>query len=185
MVLVSKFTLAAALSVFFGVTTGQVSQNLFKINQPSTDLWWIEGSDNTMAWDCKNAPVQQFTVFLMNTDSKVLSGRLAFIAQESNTDCSKLIPKTQLTQPAANGYKIQFADILNGSNVYAESEIFEIKAAGSSYPTSTPGGASSTGSASTSTSTGSSKKSNDASNIKTSMGFGLAAIGAVLGFMTA
>jgi hypothetical protein len=187
MVFLSKFTLVAALSALFGIAAGQ---NDFQIYQPSANWWWVAESQNTMSWDCKNSPASQFTVLIMNTNPSVLSGRLAFIAQQDNTDCSKLIDKTQINQTPATGYILQFADVLNSSNIYAQSDQFEIKALGSTYPTSTPAGASSTGSSSATASAGlssssSSSKSNDASSIKTSMGFGLVAIGAVLGFMTA
>jgi hypothetical protein len=59
---------------------------------------------------------------------------LAIISIENNYDCSKTITEQQVTQPAATGYTIQFANILNGTDIYAESEPFEIKALGSSYP---------------------------------------------------
>ncbi|KAF8345475.1 hypothetical protein F5887DRAFT_966924 [Amanita rubescens] len=185
MVFVSKLTFAAALSALLGTVVAQ-NQTTFKIYQPSSSWWWIASSENVMSWDCKNSPVQQFTVFIVNSNPSVLSGRLAFIAEQANADCSATIAQTQMNQAPATGYQLQFSDIINSSLIYATSDSFEIKAKGSTYPTSSVAGASTasgTGSGSSATSTSSSKSG--ASSVKTSMGIGLAAVGAVLGFITA
>ncbi|KIL57628.1 hypothetical protein M378DRAFT_133182 [Amanita muscaria Koide BX008] len=177
-----KLTLAAAFSAIIGVVAAQSG---FQIYQPGPNWWWVAQSQNTMSWDCKNTTVSQFTIYILNTNPQVLSGKLAFIAQQNNADCSKLIDKTQLSQQTpATGYKLQFADIINGSIIYGESGEFEIKALGSTYPTSSVG-SSATGTASGSTASGTSSKNNGGTSVKTSLGLGLAAIGAVLGFMTA
>jgi len=185
MVFVSKLTFAAALSALVGTVVAQ-NQTTFQIFQPGSSWWWIANSQNVMSWDCKNSPVQQFTVFIINSNPAVLSGRLAFIAEQANSDCSALIAQTQMNQAPATGYQLQYADVINSSLIYATSEPFEIKAAGSTYPTSSVAGSatgSSTGSSSSAKSTSSSHSG--ASGVKTSMGIGLAAVGAVLGFITA
>ena len=47
----------------------------------------------------------------------VLSGRLAFIAEQANADCSEIVAQTQINQAPATGYQLQFADVLNSSLV--------------------------------------------------------------------
>ncbi|KAK2465107.1 hypothetical protein APHAL10511_002915 [Amanita phalloides] len=184
MVLTSKFTFAAALSALIASVASQ-STNTFQIFQPSSTWWWVAKSQNVMSWDCKNSPVQQFTVFITNSNPAILTGPLALIAQQKNADCSLLIDKTQINQGPGTGYQIQFSDIINSSKIYATSDNFEIKPLGATYPTSSAA-SSATGSASASgaSATGTSK-SNGAFSIKTSTGLSLAAVGAVLGFMTA
>jgi len=184
MVLTSKLTFAAALSAL--VSTVAAQQQTFQIFQPDANWWWVAESENTMSWDCKSSPVQQFTVFITNTNPSVLSGRLAFIAEQANADCSQLISKDQINQAPATGYQLQFADTINSSLIYATSDPFEIKALGSTYPTSSVGGSSSaTGTGSGSAATSTSKSHSGASSVKTSMGLSLAAVGVLLGFMTA
>ncbi|KAF8632684.1 hypothetical protein AX15_001737 [Amanita polypyramis BW_CC] len=184
MVFASKLSLAAALAAFAGTVAGQAS-NTFQIYQPGSNWWWVAQSQNVMTWDCKSSPVSQFTVFITNSNPSVLSGRLAFIAQQANADCSKLIEKTQINQAPATGYKLQFADVINSSIIYAESGEFEIKALGATYPLSSSAGSSPTSSSNSSSPSSTSSSHNGANSVKTSVGFGLAAIGVVLGFMTA
>ncbi|KAF8721431.1 hypothetical protein AX14_010373 [Amanita brunnescens Koide BX004] len=184
MVLSTKLTFAAALSALVGTVAGQNLQ----IIQPNANWWWVAKSQNTMSWDCTNPPAQQYTVLITNSNPAVLSGPLAFIAELSNSDCSELLTQDQINQAPATGYQLLFADILNSSHVYGTSEPFEIKALGSAYPTSSApaaGSATATGTGSSSSATSTSKSHSGASNVKASMGLGLAAVGAVLGFMTA
>ncbi|KAF8628052.1 hypothetical protein AX17_006056 [Amanita inopinata Kibby_2008] len=180
MLLISKFAVFATLSALF---TAASAQDVFAITAPSPDVWW-----GRMSWpgNAKSPPFSSSpSSSPTRQDPSVLSGRLAFIAQQANADCSKTIDKTQINQAPATGYKLQFADIINGSHIYAESGEFEIKPLGSAYPSSTPSVATPTGNSSAPASTA--KSNNGASAFKTStgLGLGLAAVGAVLGFMTA
>ncbi|KAG2068542.1 hypothetical protein BDR04DRAFT_1056709 [Suillus decipiens] len=122
------------------------------ITSPGTNDWWVASSANTLAWTCNTSPYQNFTILLANSNSAVLNTPLAIIAVQQNYDCSETIAQQQSAQPAGTGYTILFASTLNSTDIYAQSEPFEIKALGSSYPTTT----SSAGSASTGTPSGSS-----------------------------
>ena len=100
-----------------------------------------------------------------NSNTNLLSGPQAIVAIEENFDCSKLITQQQQNFQVGTGYVIQLANPLNNTNVrpiffsyrlsiaftnsfsilyflplqvYAQSDPFEIKAAGSTFPTSTP-----------------------------------------------
>jgi len=109
---------------------------LFKITQPSSSIWWVAESQNVMAWDCQADPsISNFTVLINNTTPAVLSGSLAIISQLDNNICSYALSQSQVNQAAATGYMLVFANPLNNSDVYATSELFEIKALGSAYPT--------------------------------------------------
>uniref|UniRef100_A0A0W0EUK1 Uncharacterized protein n=1 Tax=Moniliophthora roreri TaxID=221103 RepID=A0A0W0EUK1_MONRR len=145
-----------------------------KILRPGADNWWVAKSDNVLEWDCKSSSIQQYTVV---------------IAIQNNADCSKLVTQQQMTMPAATGYKIQFANTLNQSDVYSESEEFEIKPLGSAYPSSSAGGAagptgSGTGTAESANTTGGSG-SNAASGLQTPLTLGVAAVGVFIGLLAA
>ncbi|ESK93102.1 hesp-379-like protein [Moniliophthora roreri MCA 2997] len=160
-----------------------------KILRPGADNWWVAKSDNVLEWDCKSSSIQQYTVVMTNTNPTILSGPMAIIAIQNNADCSKLVTQQQMTMPAATGYKIQFANTLNQSDVYSESEEFEIKPLGSAYPSSSAGGAagptgSGTGTAESANTTGGSG-SNAASGLQTPLTLGVAAVGVFIGLLAA
>ena len=84
----------------------------------------------------------------------------------------------------------QLTDTLNSTNIYAESESFELKPAGSTYPTVTPAGASSPATVSqsmgTATSTGAGSQSSapttsTPANGAEALNFGWTKVGAVVG----
>ncbi|KAG1811822.1 uncharacterized protein BJ212DRAFT_1373366 [Suillus subaureus] len=135
-------TCAALLSVVSAQLT---------ITSPGTNDWWVASSANTLSWTCSTSPYQNFTILLTNSDASILDAPLAIIAVQQNYDCSETITQQQSAQPAGTGYVVQFASTLNSTDVYAQSQPFEIKALGSSYPTTT----SSAGSTATGTSSGS------------------------------
>ncbi|KAI0711350.1 hypothetical protein C8Q76DRAFT_797663 [Earliella scabrosa] len=143
-----KFSVAA-LSATLAFASSAAAQ-LQIIAPGGPNLWWISGQDNVVTWTCKTSPYTNFTVLIANSDPNILVQPQAFIAQQNNFDCSKLITKEQVNMRAAPGYTVQLANPFNSTDVYAESEPFEIKPLGSTYPASsaTPTlGGSATGSA--------------------------------------
>jgi hypothetical protein len=112
----------------------------FKVISPGgSDLWWVAKSQNVIAWACNDSPpATQYTVSISNKDLNILSGPKDLIATVDNTICSLLVTPDQSDITPATGYTVALADILNRTHVYAASEEFEVKAAGSSYPTTTP-----------------------------------------------
>ncbi|GMK59449.1 hypothetical protein CspeluHIS016_0800550 [Cutaneotrichosporon spelunceum] len=103
-----------------------------QVTQPSKDLWWINNSLNTLAWS-GSAPPADFVVMLSNPDTKLLTtdsavGSIAYTYMTSLT----ILPVQWNPGP---GYVIKLVNPLNGTEVYAESEAFEIKPEGSTYPT--------------------------------------------------
>jgi len=142
----SRLALASAVTALFGVASAQLTIT----NPGGVNLWWVAQSSNTLAWTCDTSPYSNFTVLLANPDKSILEAPLAILAIEYNYDCSKTITQQQSAQPAGTGYTVQLANPFNSTDVYAESQPFEIKALGASYPTSTPAASSGT-----STSTGS------------------------------
>jgi len=158
------------------------------------DLWWIANSENNIVWTCDASPYTNFTILITNQNLSVFAGPIAIVAIENNYDCSRTITQDQANQPAGTGYIIQLASPFNETDVYAQSQPFEIKALGSAYPatsaTPTTGGtqtgsAAVAASASATGSSGSSSQSGTASfNAKMSFaGLGLAAIAALFTFM--
>ncbi|OJT02836.1 hypothetical protein TRAPUB_6692 [Trametes pubescens] len=186
-----KFS-AAALSATLAALVGSTVAQLEIISPGGPNLWWVAGSDNVVSWTCRTSPFTNFTVLIANSDPKVLTAPQAFIAQQNNFDCSKLITKDQINQAPGTGYTIQLANIFNETDIFAESEPFEIKAIGSSYPASsaTPtigGSATASGSGSTATGTdaaaassaSATSGSNGASNLGTPSGLAALVIAAL------
>ncbi|PBK77723.1 hypothetical protein ARMSODRAFT_4669 [Armillaria solidipes] len=179
------FTVLATASALFGAVFADLT-----VTSPSADIWWVAQSTNVIAWSCNDSPYSEFTILITNPDTSVLVSALAIVAIEQNYDCSKVLTQQQVSMPAATGYVLQLANPLNSSQVYAASQPFEIKALGAAYPSTSAAVESATGSlasASASASAASASASasgNAASTLKTSVGFGLGAIGAILGLVT-
>ncbi|KAG2151161.1 uncharacterized protein EDB93DRAFT_1139496 [Suillus bovinus] len=135
---------AFACAALLSVVSAQLT-----VTSPGTNDWWVASSTNTLAWTCSTSPYLNFTILLANPNSQILPAPLAIIAVQENFDCSKTITQQQSAQPAGTGYVVQLANTLNSTDVYAQSQPFEIKALGSSYPTTTTSaGSTSTGTAS-------------------------------------
>ncbi|KAG5652636.1 hypothetical protein H0H81_004246 [Sphagnurus paluster] len=90
----------------------------FQILSPSSDVWWVAKSLNTLSWTCNDpsAP-SNFTVLVANTSPTVLVSPLAIISIQYNYDCSKTITQDQLQAAPGTGYTILFANPLNSSDV--------------------------------------------------------------------
>jgi hypothetical protein len=176
-------TLAIATALF-GAATAQLSI----VAPGGPDLWWVDNAENNIVWTCANSPYSNFTVLVANQSPQVLSSPIAIVAIENNYDCSKTITPQQANQAPGTGYMIQLANTLNETDVYAQSQPFEIKAAGAAYPassatptaTGTSTGTTAAGAAATSASTTGAASSNAKLS---AAGFGLAAVGALFGFM--
>jgi hypothetical protein len=104
------------------------------ITNPSASTWWVAQSQNVLAWTCKTSPQTEFTILITNQDKTKYPSPLAFIAIQQNFDCSIVITQDQANQPAGQGWQILFANPLNNTDVYASSDVFEIKPLGSAYP---------------------------------------------------
>ncbi|EJD05417.1 uncharacterized protein FOMMEDRAFT_144982 [Fomitiporia mediterranea MF3/22] len=104
------------------------------------NLWWVANSQNVIAWNCKESQVQNFTILLTNSNPNILVAPQAIIAVQQNFDCSRTLTTQQANLQVSTGYKLQFANSINSTQVYAESDEFEVKAQGSAYPdpSSTP-----------------------------------------------
>ncbi|KZS97058.1 hypothetical protein SISNIDRAFT_493303 [Sistotremastrum niveocremeum HHB9708] len=133
--------------------TNPLGQGL-TITEPSSDIWWVKGSANTVAWTCHSTTLTNFTLVALNPNTQLLSGPDALIAQLNNFDCSETITPTF---DVGTGYQLALGNPFNETDFYAVSEPFEIRAAGSTYPTvtTTDLGGSSTSSSGSATSTGS------------------------------
>ncbi|KAJ3932300.1 MAG: hypothetical protein NXY57DRAFT_129559 [Lentinula lateritia] len=196
--MIARLPLALALaSALVHVASAQL-----QVLSPGGDnLWWVADNENLLVWNCNESQEQTFTVlyvsflslespsfFLNRVNNPNMASALAIIAEQPNYVCSLLVTKDQMGGlPVGTGYVVQLANPLNGTDVYAQSSAFEIKAAGSAYPsttvspesaTFTPSSSGSSSSA-TATSSNSTSSSNDGFEIKASMG--AVVVGAILG----
>ncbi|KAG1729515.1 uncharacterized protein EDB91DRAFT_1227968 [Suillus paluster] len=146
--------IALASAALLSVVSAQLT-----IISPGASDWWVASSQNTLSWTCSTSPYMNFTILVANPNTAILASPLAIIAVQENYDCSKTITQQQSAQPAGTGYILQFANTLNETDIYAQSEPFEIKALGSSYPTTTSG----VGGTATGTATGSSSSTTSTS----------------------
>jgi hypothetical protein len=166
--------LAVAAATATAQTSGPITTNGLSILAPGgPNLWWVAGSDNTLAWTCQSTTFTNFTVLLGNTNPSVQLQPQAILAQENNFDCSKLITANNFGQSPGSGWFVQLSNPFNETDVWAQSDVFEIKPKGSAYPaaSATPtessaastSGASGSGSSSASPTGGSAQTSNSPS----------------------
>ncbi|KAJ3724148.1 hypothetical protein DFJ43DRAFT_1091182 [Lentinula guzmanii] len=164
------FALAAASALFY------VASAQLEVLSPGGDnLWWVADNENLLVWNCNESQEQTFTVLVANPN---MASPLAIIAEQPNYVCSLLVTKDQMGGlPVGTGYTVQLANPLNSTDLFAQSSAFEIKAAGSAYPsttvspesaTFTPSSSGSTSSA-TASSTSDDSSSNDAFPLKASL----------------
>ncbi|THG97541.1 hypothetical protein EW026_g4470 [Hermanssonia centrifuga] len=118
-----------AVSAFLGVLFSSAVADLQVLAPGGPNLWWVAQSANTIVWTCADSPFQSFTILAISPVPE------AIIASENNFDCSQTTTAAQqLNFPVGTGYTIQFANPLNNTDVYAESQQFEIKPLGSPFP---------------------------------------------------
>jgi len=142
----SRLTLAVVATLLSGASAG------LQVIAPGGDsLWWVDQSDNTLVWNCNDSGVTAFNVLLYNPNVNLLPSALPIISNLNNYVCEKDITKDLFSLTAGTGYVIQLTDILNDTNIYVQSQPFELKPLGSAYPdpSATPTGSGS-GSSSTS-----------------------------------
>nr|ODN97563.1 hypothetical protein L204_02981 [Cryptococcus depauperatus CBS 7855] len=126
-------------------TIVSVASAALTVTEPSGSHWWVAKSLNTLAWDGKDPA--EFSVFLNNPNTNLLVNKhLGFGFYRSR------IPDLLDDEPPGTGYTLLLTNPLNSSDIYATSEPFEIKAAGSAYP---PQGAVSVNASATAQGTGS------------------------------
>ncbi|KAF8900327.1 hypothetical protein CPB85DRAFT_1256730 [Mucidula mucida] len=172
----------------FALAAAASAVSAFEILAPNSATWWVAESENVFTWTCTSAdaPTGGFTVLIGNQDTSQMAAPQAIVAIGTNADCSKILTPQQVGFSAGTGYLLLLADPFNNTHVYATSEPFEIQAKGSAYPTTTAAIGSATGSGASGSSTGSAAASSQTNNgaLKTSVGLGFGAIGALLGMMT-
>ena len=160
----------------------------FSVTAPNSQTWWVADSQNVLVWNCRSEDSpQDFTILVGNTDTTKFAAATAIVSIQTNADCSKVLTPQQVNFEAGTGYLVLLANTLNISDIYAQSEPFEIKAKGAAYPTTTAavGGATiSVSGSATGTSDAADTTTTDNSAIKTSVGLGFGALGALLGLMT-
>jgi len=141
-----------AVSATLAALVSTAAADLQILSPGGPNLWWVASSINTLAWTCQDSQFQNFTVLVGSTTNPVLAQPQPIISIEPNFDCSQTITAQQETFPAGDGYYVQLANPLNSTQVYAQSQPFEIKPLGSAYPatsaTPTESGASATASSS-------------------------------------
>jgi len=157
----SRLALAAIASALFTSATAQL-----KILAPGGDsLWWVDQSENTLVWNCNDSGnITEFSVLLQNPNVNLLPSPLPIIGILENYVCSKTISQDLFSLNAGTGYIVQLTDILNNTHIYAESQPFELKAFGSSYPDASATPSASGGSTPSSSGSGSPSGTSSGSN---------------------
>ncbi|KAJ7466779.1 hypothetical protein B0H11DRAFT_54568 [Mycena galericulata] len=120
-----------ALAVLARPAAAAISNNGLQIFAPGGDnLWWVVGQVNNVVWSCAEASpaAQQFTIWINNNDTTLLTAITPLIAVEQNFNCDQGIPANLMNQPVGDGYVIVLTDITNATNIYAQSDPFSIKA---------------------------------------------------------
>ncbi|KAJ7152699.1 hypothetical protein C8R43DRAFT_1127154 [Mycena crocata] len=130
----SPIACLAALALA-GVASAAISTGGLKILAPGgPDLWWLKDQDNNVVWTCGESTFTQFTLTINNPDTKLLTDSTALIAVEQNFNCAQTVAATLFSAPLGTGYFLRMANILNSTDIYAESDPFEIKALSAGYP---------------------------------------------------
>ncbi|KAL5476851.1 hypothetical protein ACEPAI_3037 [Sanghuangporus weigelae] len=140
-----------------------VSAQLTILSPGGPDLWWVANSENNIVWTCNTSPVQNFSILVANSNPSVLVSPLAVVAIQQNFDCSRTLTTQQVNFTTGTGYTLILADPINSTNVYAQSEEFEVRPVGSTYPdpSSTPTGTASATGSGTATASGSEATASD------------------------
>ncbi|KAI5890619.1 uncharacterized protein SCHCODRAFT_02679559 [Schizophyllum commune H4-8] len=109
----------------------------FSIENPGgDDSWWVADNQNIVQWTCNDeAPDSYYNIVILNNDTSLLAEASTVATNVSNWDCSELIESSQSNYTAGTGYYIELTSV-DGASVYATSDSFEIKASGSTYPSS-------------------------------------------------
>ncbi|KAJ7051387.1 hypothetical protein C8F01DRAFT_1375223 [Mycena amicta] len=130
---------AVALGLAGVVSAAGLSTNGLTILAPGgTDLWWLQGQDNNLVWTCGESQYSQFTIWLNNTDvAATISAITALISVEQNYNCAQTIAANINTAPVGTGYSVVITSITNASDIYAVSDLFEIKPLSAGYPLAT------------------------------------------------
>jgi len=146
---------------------------------PSSSYWWVANSQDLFSWTCGsqfNEGYTNFTVLINNQNPAVFNGPQALVSIQWDYDCSVLLAATTAAGlPASTGYVLSFADVFNQTHIIAQSDPFEVKAAGSAYAPQPSGvasatvtaGANATSSASSSTPSSTTKSAATASHSMT------------------
>jgi len=127
----------ATLAALAGSAAAAISAHGLKILAPGGDnLWWIQGADNNLAWTCAeaDASAQQFSIYINNSDTSLLTAITALVSVEQNFNCEQDITANLNTAPLGTGYTIVLTNILNTTDIFAVSDPFEIKALSAGYP---------------------------------------------------
>lgn len=176
--------LARAAIFAVAASVMSVSAQLQILAPGGPNLWWVAQSENNIVWNCQESQFQNFTILVANGNPDVLVSPEAIIAIEPNFNCDIMITTQQANLPVADNYTVQFANPLNSSDIYAQSQPFAIMALGAAYPatSATPtASGTATGSSSSTGSAASVTKSSGASlNAVAGGPAGLAAMGVVL-----
>ncbi|TFK41784.1 hypothetical protein BDQ12DRAFT_678488 [Crucibulum laeve] len=153
-----------------------------QITSPGTDNWWVAKSSNVIRWTCEDTSHPTFNIMIGNKDINVQTAPIAIIPNQNNFDCSKTITADQASQAPGTGWFIRLTNPVNETDIFAQSQDFEIKPLGSAYPVQTSSTSGSAGATGASGSAAPASTSNSASSVGWSVGalFGALAVG-VLG----
>jgi len=102
--------------------------NAVTIVGPSTDRYWVFGTSNQITWNYGVGDPTTVSITVTSQNAGVLNGVFNIAEYVSISDGSYTV--TDVTLKPDTGYIVNFVNPSNGSDIYASSSTFEVKAAG-------------------------------------------------------
>jgi len=137
------------------------------ITNPNSNVYWVQNTSKTITWTYQSGDPTPISITIINSDSTVLNG--PYSVDEYVDVSTQSYTITEVTLKVGSGYSVQFVNPRNGSDIYATSGTFEVKAPGTPpASTSASGGSGGSGSGSPSSSTATSSSVNPSGTTTTS-----------------
>jgi len=138
----------AAAAILFAALASSVQA--FQITEPSSTWWWIQNSQNVLAWTC-GLPANEgvtYIVSLYQPTGDLANGEI-FLSNVPDASCSYLVQPSSTAGLALGNYTLKLLNSLNSSDIIGVTDTFELKPSGSLYPTTSTSVASTSASATT------------------------------------
>ncbi|THH05451.1 hypothetical protein EW145_g4781 [Phellinidium pouzarii] len=124
------------------------------INQPSSSLFWVQNTSNTIAWTFSSTDPNPVDITVTNSNSSFLNGVFSIARNLDVSNGSFTV--TNVTLVVASGYVVNFVNSTNQTQIFASSQPFSVMAAGTTPATTSTSAASSSATSPSGSASGSS-----------------------------